>query len=94
MELPIIEDVFTKELTNSSLVIVSSMGVKKVSVFNATSTAGSVTGARQLGAVTSTALTVSENDSVNITASQESSILNGITITAPSGCTLSIIAVG
>jgi len=94
MELPIINGVFTGDLTNSTLIITSSMGVKKISVFNGTSTAGSVTGAKQLGALSSTALTVEEDASVNITSSQEASILDGVTITAPAGCTLSIIAVG
>jgi len=94
MQLPIIDDVFTGDLTNGTLVITSSMGIKKVSVFNSGATVGTVTGAKSLGALSSSALNVAEGSSVNITSTEEANVLDGVTITAPVGCTLSIIAVG
>ena len=92
--LPNTDDVFTGELTNDTLVILASMGVKKVSVYNATAVVGTVTGSKQLGALASTPLPVEEKGSVNITSTEQANILDGITIVAPAGCTLSIIAVG
>ena len=94
MELPIIDDVYTGDLTNDTLVITASMGVKKISVFNGGATVGTVTGGKQLGTLPSSALNVEEGASVNITATEGANILDGVTIDAPAGCTLSIIAVG
>ncbi len=94
MQLPIIDDVFTGDLTNSTLIITSSMGIKQISVFNGGATVGTVTGGKNLGSLSSSALTVAEGSSVNITSTEGANILDGITIVAPVGCTLSIIAVG
>lgn len=91
---PIIDAVFTGELTNDTLIITSDMGVKKISIYNGTSVVGTVTGSKMLGTLPSSALNITERASVNITSSAEATLLDGVTIVAPAGCTLSIIALG
>jgi hypothetical protein len=84
-------EVFTSEITNSSLTITPSMGVQKLSVYNGTTTAGTILGNRTLGATTSSALNIAEGETVTVTAI-EASVIDSLVITAPSGCTLKIIA--
>ncbi len=89
MALPLTTTVFTTTVTNSSLVISSSNNLRAISVYNTTSTTGTVTGTVALGSTSSSAINVAESESYNITA-LESSVLDGITITAPSGCSLAV----
>ena len=83
--------VFTTELSTSSLVINQNMGVQQISIFNASATAGSVTGTRSLGSVASTAISIAESQTVTIKAI-DASVIEALTIDAPAGCTLQIIA--
>ena len=91
MELPLTDGVYTSALTNSSLVLIQGVGVKKVSVYNTSATAGTVLGSQNLGANTPSAVNVSENETLVLTATN-GSILKDVTITAPVGCTLNIVA--
>ena len=92
--LPNGDEVFTGELTSDTLIITQSMGASRISIFNGTAVVGTVTGAKYLGVLPPSALNVAEDSSVNITASDSASVLDGVTIVAPAGCTLSIIAIG
>lgn len=84
--------VFTYTLTSNTMTIVENMGVMLLSVKCTSSTAGSITGNKSLGSITqSTAVAVEEDQSVSI-VSKNSEPLDGITITAPSGCTLIVMA--
>jgi hypothetical protein len=83
--------IFTKEITNDTLRITGSMGVKLISILNTTATSGTVTGAQSLGGITSSALNIGESESVTISA-WEASVIEDLTINAPAGCTLKIIA--
>ena len=87
--LPLTQKVFTTSLTNSSLDITSSSGLKAISIFNASSTSGTVEGSLSVGGTASSAITIAESESYNV-VSQGATVLDGITITAPSGCTLNI----
>tara|TARA_R110000787_G_scaffold44415_4_gene109006 strand:- start:53 stop:331 length:279 start_codon:yes stop_codon:yes gene_type:complete len=88
----LLSKVFTYELTNGSLVIAEEMGVRQISVFNSTATAGSITGSAKLGGTASSALAIAENETVTM-QSVDASVINGVTITSPDiNCTLKIIA--
>ncbi len=82
-------EIFTKQLTNSSLVITEDMGVGSVSVFSTTGT-GTILGTGVLAGEASTAVDVAEGNSITISVEQKT--IGPLTITAPSGCTLIIIA--
>ena len=83
--------VFTTELSSNSLTITQSMGVQQISIFNASSTAGTVQGTRTLGSITSTPISIAESQTVTIKAI-EASVIDSLEIEAPAGCTLQIIA--
>jgi hypothetical protein len=83
-------EIFTTELTNSSLTIVPNMGVTKVSIYNGTSTAGTVIGTRSLGGTASSAINIAENETFTIVA--ETNVIKSLVITSPAGCTLKIVA--
>lgn len=82
---------FTYELTNDAVTLTEGMGVKAISIFCNTATAGTVQGTEKLGALSSSALTVAENETITF-ASQTNGVVFGLIITAPAGCTLQIIA--
>jgi hypothetical protein len=82
---------FTYELTNSVLVTDAEMGIRAISIFCSTATTGTVVGGAVLGSLSSTALTIAQDESITFVADEAGS-LGQLTITAPSGCTLQIIA--
>ena len=82
---------FTYELTNSNIVTDADMGIRAISIFCSTSTAGTVIGGANLGSLSSTYLTIAQDESITFVADEAGS-LGQITITAPVGCTLQIIA--
>jgi hypothetical protein len=85
--------VFTKELTNSTLEITENMGVIALSVLNKSSVNGTVIGTAKLLGVESGAITLAQNESASFASiGNINGVLVGITITAPSGCTLTITA--
>lgn len=84
-------EVFTYQLTADTLVITESMGVKQVSVFNGTTTVGTVLGNKTLGALASAPIDVDENDTFTVRA-VDGSVIKTLTINAPAGCTLKIVA--
>ena len=84
-------DLFTYQLTGNTLDIIEGFGLKQVSVFCSTETSGTITGTRRLGNIASTALDVEQDETVTVKA-VEGEVLSGITIEAPAGCTLKIIA--
>ena len=91
MSLIIEAGMFTYALTNGSITIDGSEGVKAISVYNGTTTSGTVLGTAKLGSLTPTANTVGENESWNQVAIA-GSVIKNLVITAPSGCTLQIVA--
>lgn len=91
MSLILESEIFTKEITNGSLTIVENFGVRQVSVFCSTATAGTVEGARTLGSNTSDPINVEENDTFTVRAI-EGSVIKNLVITAPVGCTLKVVA--
>ena len=91
MSLILESEIFTKEITNDTLTIVESYGVRQVSVFCSTVTGGTVLGGRTLGDMTSDVIRVEENDTFTVRAI-EGSVIKNLTVTAPSGCTLKVVA--
>lgn len=87
--LQLTDSVFTYELTND-VFIIDDAGAKSVSVFNSSLVDGSLIGNLPYNGITPTALTVASSETITIEAS-DNSVLTGITITAPAGCTLQII---
>jgi len=83
--------VFTYELATDTLTIIESMGVKQISVFNGTAVVGTVLGTKKLGALSSAALNLGEGDSFTVKAI-DASVIKNLTIDAPAGCTLKIVA--
>ena len=84
--------VFTQSVTNDTLTITESMGVKRVSIFNASAVTGTAAGGQALGALSSAAVNIAEDDTLTVDAI-EASVIKELTITSPSGCTLTVIAI-
>jgi len=85
--------IFTKQITNTSLVIVAGMGVRMISIFNGTAVVGTYTGQQKLLGVTPSAIDVSEGETATVVAGDDASVIDGLTIAAPAGCTLKVIAI-
>ena len=83
--------VFTTQLTSDSLVITESMAVKQISIFNGSAVTGTVTGDNSLGSTASSPIDIEESVSFTLKA-VDASVIVGVTITAPAGCTLKIVA--
>lgn len=83
--------IFTKTLSNDTLVIDEDNGVVAVSIQCTTSTSGTVEGDSVVAGESSDAISITENNSVTI-ASTNGKPISSLTITAPSGCTLIIVA--
>ena len=85
-------EIFTQTLTGTeSLNITEADGVGTISVLCTTSTAGTILGGATIDGKASETIDVAENNSVTISASNGKT-LGTLTITAPSGCTLLVIA--
>lgn len=82
---------YTAELTNKTLTITEDDGLTRVSIYNGTATAGTVTGTKAVNRQGSTAINIAQNETVTISV-DEAYVLDGITIVAPTGCTLKVIA--
>ena len=91
MSIGLESEVFTTEITNSVLTVVQNMGVQQISIYNSSAINGTVTGSRSLGSTASSALTIAEGQTVTFKAI-DASVIESLTIVAPSGCTLQIIA--
>ena len=85
--------IFTTQLTDDSLVITSGMGVRMISILNGSAVTGTYLGGQKLLGVSPSAIDVETDDSATVVAGDDASVINDLTITAPSGCTLKIIAV-
>lgn len=86
------QKIFTHSLADDVLIVLASYGVTQLSVKCTTSTPGTVLGTGSLGGLAPDAVILTEGDSVSYYA--EGKVLSDITITAPSGCTLSITGTG
>lgn len=84
-------NIWTGELSTDTIIITESMGAKGVSIFCSTATSGTVTGGVSLGALPSSAITITEDLSYNVEAI-EASVLGELTIVSPAGCVLKITA--
>ena len=84
--------VFTQSVTNDELRITESMGVKRVSIFNASAVTGTAEGGQSLGSLSSAAVNIAENDTLTVDA-LEASVIKDLVIAAPLGCTLTVVAI-
>lgn len=85
-------EIFTQTLTGvETLNINEDDGVGVISVLCTTATAGTILGNATIDGRASTAINVAENNTVTISASSGKT-LGTLTITAPSTCTLIVIA--
>jgi hypothetical protein len=85
-------EIFTQTLTGvESLTINEDDGVGTISVLCTTATAGTILGNANIDGKASETIDVAENNSATISASSGKT-LGTLTITAPSGCTLIVIA--
>jgi cysteine synthase len=82
---------FTDTLTNETLTLTESMAVRAISIVCTSTTAGTITGTAKLLGRVSTALSIDQNETVTY-VSQTAGVISGLVITAPSGCTLEVIA--
>tara|TARA_R110000868_G_scaffold84286_1_gene237661 strand:+ start:660 stop:944 length:285 start_codon:yes stop_codon:yes gene_type:complete len=85
--------IFTGAITNSILTIDESDGVTMITlkVASSSSSSGSVLGNITLGSLQPTSITIIAGDGTTI-ATTNNGFIDGFTITAPSGCTINIIA--
>ena len=84
-------EIFTFTLTNDTLTLGEENGVVAVSIQCTTSTAGSVTGNAVVAGESSSAISITEGNSVTISSTNGKPI-SSLVIVAPSGCTLIIVA--
>lgn len=84
-------EIFTYELSGDSITIQEGMGVKQVSIYNSTAIAGTAVGDKKLGALSPAPITIGEKDTFTVKA-VDASVIVGLTIDAPVGCTLKIVA--
>ena len=88
-------ETFTANLTNadSPFVILEGDGISRLSIYNSSATAitATVSGTKRLNARTSDAMNIAQGVSVVLNAGQTYP-LDGITITIPLNCTLSVMA--
>ena len=91
MELPLKSRFFTKTVSNGSLTITDSMGVKALTATCTSATAGTVTGETLPAIGASTALTLSQNQTMTFSSPSEQNIITGLTITAGAACTIQVI---
>jgi len=87
----IIQRVFTDEITNTVFVTTPEMSIRAISVFCSSETSGSILGGANLGGNAPSSLTISQNKAVTFQV-KGTGVLDVLTITAPLGCTLQIIA--
>ena len=85
-------DVFTAEITNTTITATDDDGLTKISVFNGSAVAGTITGTKKAFGLSPSAINIAQNETVTITAS-DANRLTGLTIVAPSNCTLKVIAI-
>jgi hypothetical protein len=87
--------IFTKQLTNadSPLVITDGMGVRMVSIFNGTGVNGTYLGGQSLLGLAPSAIDVEEGETATVVSGDDASVIDDLTISAPAGCTLKIIAI-
>ena len=78
-------------LTNEVLTITDNMGVRAISILCTSATSGTVQGQMSLGARSSNVIDISQNETTTF-ISQSTGVISGLVITAPSGCTLEVIA--
>jgi hypothetical protein len=91
MDLSLESRIFTGELTNDTLTITESMGVKRVSVFNGTTTDGTVLGDLPLADLAPSVINVAEDESFTVEAI-DGSVIKNLVINAPADCTLKVVA--
>jgi hypothetical protein len=82
----LIENVFTYNLTDSSLVV---EGMRKLCVYCTSETSGSIVGHLKYKNLDSEAVAITQDSSFVITSEQNT--IGRMTITAPAGCTLIIV---
>lgn len=84
--------IYTDELTNDSLTIVKSMGVRQISVYNRSAVSGTVTGSQKLLGSSSSAITLEQGETITVNGVSAAEVIKNLIITAPASCTLTIVA--
>lgn len=84
---------FVYQFTEQTFVVTADMGIKMISMVNRSSTNGSFTTNRQLGEFTSNEVTLFEDKPATLGSNENQTSLDGITIVAPAGCLLQIMAI-
>ena len=84
--------VFTYQLSDETLVITESMGVRMISIFNASAVNGTYLGDQSLSGFAPTPIEIEEDETATVVAI-EASVIKGLTIEAPLECTLKVIAI-
>ena len=91
MELPLKTKYWTKDLTNDSITITEAMNVKGISVLNISAVSGTINGGTNIPSLgDSQDSTIAQYQSRSIPASSDASVITGVVITAPAGCTLQV----
>ena len=85
---------WTYSLTNDVLVIAYADQVKKISIVNLSAVDGSVIGSSgfTVGGFPSASVPITQGEGLTVTPADIAVVLDDITITAPLGCTLKIVA--
>ena len=86
-----VDDIWTYELTNDTIVINSLQALKALSIYNTSSTNGTVTGGKPIKGFDSTPITIEEDGVLTLATGQATAVLGEVTITAPAGCTLKLV---
>jgi hypothetical protein len=84
---------FTKTLTNDSLTLTEGMGVLAISILNESAVDGTILGTARLLGIDSDTVILNQGGSASYASiGNINGVVTGLTITAPSGCTLKITA--
>lgn len=84
------------QFTNGSVTITEAMGFKAVSVVCTTETTGTINSSRKVKigeTMVATPLTLNQDKPVTVSVFDPKDVLTGVTITAPSGCTLQVMSI-
>lgn len=92
MPLPFSIDFFTLEITNDVFVVDRAMNFRALAILNTSAVSGTVSGSYTIPGQESGDLTLSQGQSMTFGSGENAAVLDGITITAPAGCTIQITA--
>lgn len=91
MSLPLHSNFWTKNITNESFEVVSTMNFKAITILNNSAVAGTVAGTQTVAGIESEPLDIAQNQSMAFSSESGANVLSGLVIDAPLGCTLQLI---